>query len=110
MQDGPLYLLVGAMALGIRQFLTYEEFLTQRDDAHPHPRVVEYAPDAKITQNVKGYTGLYNFYSSLPFVLISLKIYFTSEKSFVHCFWPTTAIRDPLATKALSDPRIERDQ
>ena len=36
--DGPLYLLVDAMALGIRQFLTYEELLNGRDDAPPHPR------------------------------------------------------------------------
>jgi len=36
-QDGPLYLLIEAMLLGIRQFLTYEEFLTRSDDARPHP-------------------------------------------------------------------------
>jgi hypothetical protein len=26
------------MLIGIRQFLTYEEFLTRSDDARPHPR------------------------------------------------------------------------
>jgi hypothetical protein len=34
--DGPLYLLIDAIALGIRQFLTYEELLKRRDDALPH--------------------------------------------------------------------------
>jgi len=38
MPDGPLYLLIDAMALGIRQFLTYEELLKRPDDAPPHPR------------------------------------------------------------------------
>lgn len=42
LQDGPLYLLVEAMALGIRQFLTYEELLNQSDDAPPHPRFGEF--------------------------------------------------------------------
>ncbi len=32
LQDGPLYLLIDAMALGIRQFLTYEQFLRIADD------------------------------------------------------------------------------
>ena len=38
MTDSPLYLLVDAMALGIRQFLTFEELLKRREDAPPHPR------------------------------------------------------------------------
>jgi hypothetical protein len=32
LQDGPLYLLIDAMVLGIRQFLTYEQFLTMGND------------------------------------------------------------------------------
>lgn len=32
LSDGPLYLLIDAMALGIRQFLTYEETVKQDDD------------------------------------------------------------------------------
>lgn len=37
-REGPLYLLIDGMALGIRQFLTYEELLMRGDDARPHPR------------------------------------------------------------------------
>ena len=37
-QDGALYLMIDAMALGIRQFLTYEELLKRSDAAPPHPR------------------------------------------------------------------------
>jgi hypothetical protein len=37
-QDGPLYLLVDAMALGIRQFLTYEELLRRDDDTRLYRR------------------------------------------------------------------------
>lgn len=37
-QDGPLYLIIDAMLLGIRQFLTYEELLKQADDMPPHSR------------------------------------------------------------------------
>jgi hypothetical protein len=36
--DGPLFLLIDAMTLGIRQFLTYEELLKRQDDATEHPR------------------------------------------------------------------------
>jgi hypothetical protein len=36
--DGALFLLIDAMTLGIRQFLTYEELLKREDDAPPHPR------------------------------------------------------------------------
>ena len=36
--DGPLYLLIDTMALGIRQFLTYEELLNRSVDAPRHPR------------------------------------------------------------------------
>ena len=48
-QDGPLYLLVDAMALGIRQFLTYEELLKRHDDAPPHPRFQDFhrPPDTR---------------------------------------------------------------
>jgi len=40
--DGPLYLLIDAMALGIRQFLTFEEILKRRDDAPRHPRFLDF--------------------------------------------------------------------
>ncbi len=42
LQDGSLYLLVDAMTLGIRQFLTYEELLNRSDDAPPQPRFGEF--------------------------------------------------------------------
>ncbi|MFO1112375.1 MAG: hypothetical protein U1E35_00330 [Rhodospirillales bacterium] len=47
--DGPLYLLIDAMTLGIRQFLTYEELLNQGDDASPHPRFRDFRrpPDTR---------------------------------------------------------------
>ncbi|WAP69274.1 hypothetical protein [Jiella pelagia] len=38
LQDGPLYLLLDAMALGIRQFRTFEELLRRDENAPPHPR------------------------------------------------------------------------
>lgn len=38
MQDGPLFLLLDAMASGIRQFMTFEELLRRDRDARPHPR------------------------------------------------------------------------
>jgi hypothetical protein len=49
MQDGPLYLLIEAMALGIRQFLTYEELLKRSDDAPLHPRFKDFRrpPDVR---------------------------------------------------------------
>ena len=37
--DGALYLMIDAMALGIRQFLTYEELVETSDAAPPHPPV-----------------------------------------------------------------------
>lgn len=37
-QDGPLYLLIDAMLIGIRQFMTYEELLRRSPKAHSHPR------------------------------------------------------------------------
>jgi hypothetical protein len=37
-QGGPLYLLIDAMLIGIRQFMTYEELLRRSPDAPPHPR------------------------------------------------------------------------
>jgi hypothetical protein len=49
MQEGPLYLLIDAMALGIRQFLTHEELLIRSDDALPHPRFPDFhrPPDVR---------------------------------------------------------------
>lgn len=41
LQDGPLFLLLDAMATGIRQFMTFEELLRRDDDAPPHPRFGE---------------------------------------------------------------------
>jgi hypothetical protein len=47
--DDPLYLLIDAMLIGIRQFLTFEEFLTRNDDARPHPRFRDFhrPPDTR---------------------------------------------------------------
>jgi hypothetical protein len=50
LRDGPLYLLVDAMALGIRQFLTYEELLNRSDDAPPHPRFGDFHRPPDIRQ------------------------------------------------------------
>jgi hypothetical protein len=36
LQEGPLYLLLDAMASGIRQFMTFEEYLQRDDGAPPH--------------------------------------------------------------------------
>lgn len=49
MQDGPLFLLLDAMALGIRQFMTFEELLRRNKDDRPHPRFGEFRrpPDAR---------------------------------------------------------------
>jgi hypothetical protein len=49
MQNGPLYLLIDAMVLGIRQFLTFEELLTQRGEVRPHPRFQDFQrpPDVR---------------------------------------------------------------
>ena len=41
LQDGPLFLLLDAIATGIRQFMTFEELLRRDDDASPHPRFGE---------------------------------------------------------------------
>jgi hypothetical protein len=48
-QDGPLYLLIDAMLIGVRQFLTFEEFLNRSDDARPHPRLPDFhrPPDTR---------------------------------------------------------------
>ncbi len=48
-QDGPLYLLIDAMLIGIRQFLTYEELLTRSDDSRLHPRFRDFhrPPDTR---------------------------------------------------------------
>lgn len=47
-RDGPLYLLIDAMLIGIRQFLTYEELLKRSDTAPSHPRLSDFyqPPDA----------------------------------------------------------------
>jgi hypothetical protein len=50
LQDGALYLLVDAMALGIRQFLTYEELLNRSNDAPPHPRFGEFRRSENVRQ------------------------------------------------------------
>lgn len=49
LQDGPLYLLLDAMAAGIRQFMTFEELLRRDDDAPPHPRFDDFRrpPDTR---------------------------------------------------------------
>lgn len=38
LQDGPLFLLLDAMATGIRQFMTFEELLRRDENAPPHPQ------------------------------------------------------------------------
>jgi hypothetical protein len=38
LHDGPLYLLLEAMAAGIRQFMTFEELLRRKVDPRPHPQ------------------------------------------------------------------------
>lgn len=50
LQDGSLYLLVDAMASGIRQFLTYEELLNRPDDAPPHPRFNDFSRPSDVRQ------------------------------------------------------------
>ncbi len=50
LQDGPLYLLLEAMALGIRQFMTFEEVLKRDETAPPHPRFVEFHRPADTRQ------------------------------------------------------------
>ncbi len=48
-QDGPLYLLLDVMALGIRQFLTYEQLLKHADDLPPHSALSDFRrpPDVR---------------------------------------------------------------
>jgi hypothetical protein len=41
-QDGPLYLVIDMMLVGIRQFFTYEEMLKGPEDARPHPRFEDF--------------------------------------------------------------------
>jgi len=41
-RDGPLYLVIDMMLVGIRQFFTYEEMLKGPDDARPHPRFEDF--------------------------------------------------------------------
>ena len=50
-QDGPLYLLIEAMLMGIRQFLTYEELLRRNPDAPKHPRFDGY----RLPEHRQGY-------------------------------------------------------
>ncbi len=49
LQDGPLFLLLDAMATGIRQFMTFEEMLRRDEGAPPHPRFGEFhrPPDVR---------------------------------------------------------------
>lgn len=46
LRDGPLYLLIDAMALGIRQFMTYEELLNRDNDAPPASALRRLPPPA----------------------------------------------------------------
>jgi hypothetical protein len=48
--DGPLYLLIDAMAAGIRQFMTFEELLKRQNDAPPHPRFRDFERPADTRQ------------------------------------------------------------
>jgi len=47
MQDGPLNLAIEAMALGIRQFLTFEQRLRQMDEIPDAPRDFRRQPEAR---------------------------------------------------------------
>jgi hypothetical protein len=49
LQDRPFYLLIDAMIIGIRQFLTYEQLLEHTDDVSPHsaPRDFWGPPDVR---------------------------------------------------------------
>ena len=51
LQDGPLFLLLDAMATGVRQFMTFEELLRRDENAPPHPRFGEFhrPPDVRQT-------------------------------------------------------------
>ena len=51
LQDGPLFLLLDAMAAGIRQFMTFEELLRREDDALPHPRFEDFHRPADVRQS-----------------------------------------------------------
>lgn len=48
LQDGPLFLLLDAMATGIRQFMTFEELLWRDENAPPHPRFGEFHRPADV--------------------------------------------------------------
>jgi hypothetical protein len=50
-RDGPLYLLIDAMLVGIRQFMTYEELLRRSPEARPHPRFDKY----RLPEHRQGY-------------------------------------------------------
>lgn len=49
-QDGPLYLIIDAMVLGIRQFMTYEELMKRSDAAPSHPRFVDFHRPSDVQQ------------------------------------------------------------
>jgi hypothetical protein len=49
-QDGPLFLLLEAMAAGIRQFLTYEELLRRPSEVSHHPRFGEFRRPPDVQQ------------------------------------------------------------
>ncbi|MCP1848120.1 MULTISPECIES: hypothetical protein [unclassified Bradyrhizobium] len=50
MQVGPLFLLLDAMAVGIRQFMTFEELLRRDEGAAPHPRFGDFHRPADVRQ------------------------------------------------------------
>jgi hypothetical protein len=50
LQDGPLFLVLDAMATGIRQFMTFEELLQRDENAPPHPRFGEFRRPADVRQ------------------------------------------------------------
>jgi hypothetical protein len=47
LQDGPLFLLLDAMAIGIRQFMTFEELLRRDEGAHPRFGEFHRPPDVR---------------------------------------------------------------
>lgn len=51
LQDGPLFLLLDAMAIGIRQFMTFEELLRRSENAPRHPRFGEFHRPIDVRQS-----------------------------------------------------------